>query len=87
MIAQRLEPFFALMEERASQNPQQALLVVTHAVTLRLIRATLEKTLPLYPSEIARNGEIWEVDFIKAQSKYELTIYLMGEAGKRVSKA
>lgn len=34
-------------------------LVVTHAVTMRLFRACLERTLPRYPETIAANGEIW----------------------------
>ena len=49
MIAERIKPFFTSMEERAGREEQGALLVVTHAVTLRLIRAFLEKTLHPIP--------------------------------------
>lgn len=59
MIAERLRPFF----EELSHGSQQHVLVVTHAVTLRLVRALLENTIPAYPKEIAKNGEIWETEF------------------------
>ncbi|MBN2627119.1 MAG: histidine phosphatase family protein [Spirochaetales bacterium] len=87
MIAERIKPFFKDMEERNLKDSSQALLVVTHAVTLRLIRAFLEKTLPHYPREIAHNGEIWEVDYDKAESRYDLKIHLLGEAARRNSRA
>ena len=87
MIAERIKPFFLAMEEKAQREMDSAVLVVTHAVTLRLIRAFLEKTLPDYPREIARNGEIWEVDYRRAEDKYSLTIHFFGEAAHRDSRA
>jgi broad specificity phosphatase PhoE len=42
----------------AARWPDDAL-VVTHAVTMRLFRACLERTLPRYPENIAANGEVW----------------------------
>lgn len=42
----------------AATWPDDAL-VVTHAVTLRLFRACLERTLPRYPEKIAANGDVW----------------------------
>ncbi len=42
----------------AATWPDDAL-VVTHAVTMRLFRACLERTLPRYPEKIAANGEVW----------------------------
>jgi len=42
----------------AARWPVDAL-VVTHAVTMRLFRACLERTLPRYPEKIAANGEVW----------------------------
>ena len=59
MIANRLEPFFQSLESVEGDS----LLFVTHAVTLRIIKATLEQTLPDYPNDIAKNGEIWKVRF------------------------
>ena len=60
MIAERLRPFFGWLE---SGDAPDRLLVVTHAVTLRIIRGYLEHTLPRYPHEIAGNGEVWQVDY------------------------
>ena len=45
-------------------GPGQSTLLVSHAITMRMIRAFLENSAPLYPEEIAENGEIWEVDFV-----------------------
>ncbi len=87
MIAERIRPFFGEMEERDRRDGKASLLVVTHAVTLRLIRAFLEKTLPAYPREIAHNGEIWEVDYHRADQVYALNIHLLGQAARRNSKA
>ena len=62
MIATRVQSF---LDDFAAESRRLRLghvLVVTHAVTLRLFRACLEKTLPKYPEKIAANGEIWRVD-------------------------
>lgn len=56
MMADRLRSFF----EMSIRNHQdKKVLIVSHAVTLRIIRGLLENTLPVYPSEIAKNGEVW----------------------------
>lgn len=60
MVAKRVASFLTEIEKKYTS---QSILVVTHAVTMRLIRATLEDTLPIYPIEIPANGEIWEVRF------------------------
>ena len=44
-------------------RPETEVLVVTHAVTLRLFRAILEGTLPSYPETIPGNGELWSCDW------------------------
>ena len=59
MIANRLESFFQSLESLEGDS----ILFVTHAVTLRIVKATLEQTLPDYPRDIANNGEIWKVKF------------------------
>ncbi len=52
-------------------------LIVTHAVTMRLIHAVLTQTLPKYPERIAKNGEIWSVDFQRVGVAHALeTIFL-----------
>lgn len=44
-------------------GPGENVLLTSHAVTMRMIRAFLENSAPLYPEQIARNGEIWEFLF------------------------
>jgi broad specificity phosphatase PhoE len=56
MMADRLRSFF---EECIRDYQGKKVLIVTHAVTLRIIKGLLENTLPSYPSEIAKNGEVW----------------------------
>lgn len=59
MIAERVLPFFQWLDHRREER----ILVVSHAVTMRLIRAHLEGTLPKYPREIAKNGEVWMIAY------------------------
>lgn len=62
MIAARVQSFLDDFVEQSRRLKLGHVLIVTHAVTLRLFRACLEKTLPKYPEKIAANGEIWRVD-------------------------
>lgn len=59
MIAERVKPFFTWLDNREERE----VLVVSHAVTMRLIRAHLEMTLPGYPLPIAKNGEVWKLSY------------------------
>ena len=59
MIADRVQSFLRDLRERCADEDLQQVLIVTHAVTLRLFRACLENTLPRYPDTIAGNGEVW----------------------------
>jgi broad specificity phosphatase PhoE len=54
-ISLRVKDFLSSLLDRAETD----VLVVTHAVTLRLFRAVLEGTLPSYPENIPGNGELW----------------------------
>ncbi|MEX1326207.1 MAG: histidine phosphatase family protein [Desulfobacterales bacterium] len=74
MIANRLKPFFHSLESLQGNS----ILSVTHAVTLRLIKATLEQTLPDYPHDIARNGEIWKVRFRGLGNIHEVESIFLG---------
>lgn len=57
MVATRIRAFLSdLLQE------QGEVLVVTHSVAMRLLRANIEHTLPLYPSITAANGEIWKIE-------------------------
>ncbi len=62
MIAARVQAFLDDFVAESQRLMLRNVLIVTHAVTLRLFRACLEKTLPKYPEKIAANGEIWRVD-------------------------
>lgn len=83
MIAQRLEPFFKSLESMDGEN----ILFVTHAVTLRMIKATLEQTLPEYPHEIAKNGEIWKIQFTKLGDTHVVESIFLGDAKNVSSRA
>jgi broad specificity phosphatase PhoE len=83
MIARRLEPFFQSLEKLEGEN----ILFVTHAVTMRMIRATLEQTLPEYPHTIAKNGEIWKVEFTKTGDTHRVESIFLGGSKEAVSRA
>ena len=59
MVSVRLASFFKGLDEMDFQS----ILCVTHAVTMRLIKAQLQKTLPKYPLALAQNGEIWKCEW------------------------
>lgn len=59
MIAKRVQSFLTDLREQCEHEKLESVLLVTHAVTLRLFRACLEGTLPGYPVKIAANGEVW----------------------------
>ena len=62
MIAERVQSFLAELRACCQREGLDRVLLVTHAVTLRLFRACLEGTLPAYPEKIAANGEVWSAD-------------------------
>lgn len=83
MIAKRLFSFF---EELDPQSGEQ-ILFVTHAVTMRLIKAILEQTLPAYPLEIAKNGEIWKVAFRGVDEPHTVESIFLGGSAAAISRA
>lgn len=83
MIAARLQPFFDDMF--ASQN--EHVLVITHAVTLRLIKSILLNSLPDYPQDIAHNGEIWRVKLTKKNDKHTIEQLFFGGSKQANSNA
>jgi len=83
MIAQRLEPFFRDLEHLDGER----ILFVTHAVTMRLIRAHLEQTLPDYPVELAKNGDIWKTQFTKLGDAHCIESIFLGESKLAASRA
>jgi broad specificity phosphatase PhoE len=76
-IAWRLRPFFARLDARSEKR----ILIVTHAVALRLIVAILEDSLPAYPVALARNAEILEVDYRGLGQRHEITSHYYGKDG------
>lgn len=81
MIAERLQPFF---EDMFTQD-QGSVLVITHAVTMRMIKAILQNTLPEYPSEIAHNGEIWKVVLTKKGEHHQINSLFYGDSKTAIS--
>ena len=65
----------------------ESILFVTHAVTMRLIRAHLEQTLPGYPVELAKNGEIWKTQFSKQGDTHVVESIFLGDSKNAVSRA
>lgn len=59
MISERVESYLADLRDNCAREKLESVLIVTHAVTLRLFRACIEATLPRYPEQIAGNGEVW----------------------------
>lgn len=72
MIAERVKKFFKHID---SLEDNKSYLVVTHAVTMRLIHSVLTSSLPEYPSRIATNGEIWNVEYEGLEKKYDIKTY------------
>lgn len=82
MIAQRITTFFEQLDDKS-----ETLLIVTHAVTMRLIKACLQNTLPDYPHEIAHNGEIWKVSFRGLGKIHNIESIFLGESAENASRA
>jgi broad specificity phosphatase PhoE len=76
MIAQRVLSFFQDIKPEDTDK----ILIVTHAVTFRLIRAVLENTLPVYPEGFPNNGEIWKVDFKGPGHVHSIKSLLLGNS-------
>ena len=83
MIANRLETLFQSLESLEGD----CILFVTHAVTLRMVKAILEQTLPDYPREIAKNGEIWQVQFAGLGNIYNVESIYLGGSKDATSRA
>jgi len=83
MIVDRLQPFFAELPVGGDDS----ILVITHAVTMRMIKAILANILPNYPHEIAHNGEVWKVEFKGVGQVHEITSLFFGNSKSNVSRA
>lgn len=74
VIAERVDAFLEDLLEVCAARAFDSVLIVTHAVTLRLFRACLEKTLPRYPEKIASNGEIWKASLDSFRQAVEIKV-------------
>ena len=83
MIVERLRPFFAALPV----NGEESILVITHAVTMRMIKAILADILPEYPHEIAHNGEVWRVEFKGLGQPHEIESLFFGSSKAQASRA
>lgn len=77
MIADRIVSFFRDLE---NSPHDENILIVTHAVSFRLIRAVLENTLPEYPESFPNNGEIWKVKFGKTGDFHKIESLFLGNS-------
>ncbi|MBI9100893.1 MAG: histidine phosphatase family protein [Spirochaetales bacterium] len=76
-ISIRLIDFFALIEKKPLDGNT---LIVTHAVTLRIVQALLENTLPDYPEAFQNNGEIQIVDFKRLGESHHMESIMLGNS-------
>jgi len=83
MIVDRLQPFFA----KLPVDGDDAILVITHAVTMRMIKAILVNILPEYPHEIAHNGEVWKIEFKGVGHAHEVESLFFGNSKEQASRA
>lgn len=81
MIADRVRDFLGALEDRPDG---ERLLLVTHAVALRLMRALLEDTLPAYPKDFPNNGEIWKLRYAGLGKRHEIESIFLGDSKKYV---
>ena len=79
MIAERVCDF---LNERAAADSDKRILIVTHAVSLRLLIAALSDTLPDYPVHFPNNGEILKVEFEGLGRRYEIESIFLGNSRK-----
>lgn len=83
MIVDRLMPFFQSLPEEGNED----ILVVTHAVTMRMIKAILINSLPEYPHDIAHNGEVWKVEFKGVGHPHKIESLFFGDSINQAHKA
>lgn len=81
MVAERITDFLKTMNSRPGNSN---ILIVTHAVVFRLLRAALENTLPVYPKDFPNNGEIWKVAYRGPGIKNDIESILLGDSEKFV---
>ncbi len=77
MVADRVSDF---LESMSQIQVDSHILIVTHAVVFRLLRAVLEDSLPSYPKNFPNNGEIWKVMFRGLGYRHDIESILLGDS-------
>ena len=77
----------SLAYESRELTKHDEFLIVTHAVTLRIVKAILEQTLPDHPHGIAGNGEIWKAQFTGLGNIHEVESIFLGGSKAATSRA
>ncbi len=86
MVAGRVIDFLNYINRISGSSGEGPLLIVTHAVFFRLLRAVLENTLPKYPEKFPNNGEIWQVDFTGVGNFHEIKSIMLGNSRHFIHK-
>ncbi len=77
MVAERVTDF---LESMSQIQVDSHILIVTHAVVFRLLRAVLENSLPIYPKDFPNNGEIWKVRFQGLGFRHDIESIFLGDS-------
>lgn len=88
MIAERVENFLKELvspeeshgESHNDEQEQETILIVTHAVVFRILRAILKNTIPLYEAGFPNNGEIWKIAFTKPGDQHSIESLFLGSS-------
>ena len=74
-IYHRIADFFQQID---TEEPGGDILIVSHAVTMRMIHTFLTQSAPNYPLKIAGNGETWRTEFKGPGRKHEIEVVQKG---------
>ena len=80
MIADRITEFLTDIAGNKITGGAENILIVTHAVSLRIITAALRNTLPDYPAEFPNNGQILKVNYSGLGREYEIESIFLGNS-------
>ena len=78
-VAGRIKSFLYSMQEL---EPETSVLVITHAVALRLVEAVLKNTLPAYPEAFPNNGEIRKTTFESVGTVHDIESIMLGNSSR-----
>ena len=79
----KIESFFKFIDFIEGTN----ISFVTHAVTMRLIRAHLEKHYLITHINAAENGEVWKINWIDSLSEHKVNTILLMQSSEERSRS